>query len=65
VLSGDNERLWQVVRQSDGAVLGRYASKANALAAALRFGADGCNYVMLEDTQLKAIPSVLVPLRRH
>ena len=47
MLGADNDRLWQVVRQRDGAVLVRYASKAKALAAVLRFGSQGVAWLAL------------------
>lgn len=39
---------WKVLRD-DGTVLGRYGSKPAALAAMVRFAADGCGYEVVQD----------------
>jgi hypothetical protein len=39
---------WKVQRD-DGTVLARYDSKAKAMAAAVRFSADGCAYSVIEE----------------
>ena len=41
-------RQWTVVRIEDGARLGHYLSKPEALEAAGRFRADGCRYEVVE-----------------
>jgi hypothetical protein len=59
------DTMWKVARVEDGAELGRYASKPKALAAALRFSADGCAYEIIEapaDTVREA-RGIVVPMR--
>jgi hypothetical protein len=61
------DTMWKVARVEDGAELGRYASKPKALAAAVRFGADGCAYKIIEapaDTVRERI-GVVVPMRNR
>lgn len=61
------DRMWKVARVEDGAELGRYVSKPKALAAAVRFSADGCAYEVTEapggfEQETKG---VVVPMRGH
>lgn len=44
----DRETLWMIQRD-DGTVLARHNSKTRAVAAMLRFSADGCSYAVVED----------------
>ena len=57
--------MWMVTRPSDGVVLARFSSKAKALAAALRFGQDGCDYRVVAESApspTHAPAGLLIPL---
>jgi hypothetical protein len=47
--------MWKVQRD-DGTVLVRHDSKPKAMAAALRFSADGCSYSVIEEPSAAANP---------
>ena len=56
---------WKIVRH-DGAVLGTYRSKPLALAAAIRFSADGWGYEVVNDTpKTTDADALIVPVRGH
>jgi len=56
---------WKIVRH-DGTVLGTYRNKPAALAAAIRFSADGCGYEVVNDTaKATDADAVIMPQRGH
>jgi len=61
-------RSWRVTRRGSGLVLARFDSKPKAVAAALRFCADGNAYDVIEETIPQPRPEtnvVAVPPRGH
>lgn len=59
------DRDWVVVRREDGMQLMRYSAKPKAVAAALRFGADGSTYDVIPEARVAepVTKSSVVPLR--
>jgi len=55
---------WRVVRRGTGLMLARFISKPKALAAALRFEADGTPCDITEEAVVCNQPSVTVPFHR-